>query len=263
MITPLKIARETMTPEKKASAKNDLFAYYIGRPLSYVLTVPFLYTGISPNAVSVISVIPLIAGFVLMCLGQSLTLLIIGWACFFLWNLLDGVDGNIARYKKQFSPLGSVYDAMSGYIAMILSFFAWGVAACHNAGKIAEFIGMPYEYYIVLGALSGIFAIFPRFIMHKVLSTVGRTESVDEVKDKSSFGFVKLVALNLISISGFVQVFMLIAVIFDLYDVFTLGYCLLNFLVMVVTLASVLKTGGGQKGGDTEKEKSITKEEEV
>ena len=46
MITPRKIAKETMTEEKKQSDRIRPFAYYIGRPISYVLTVPFLYTKI-------------------------------------------------------------------------------------------------------------------------------------------------------------------------------------------------------------------------
>ena len=108
MITPKDIENKTMSPEKRKSAKNDYFAFYIGRPLSYILTIPFLYTSISPNTVSLISIIPIIVGFVLMCIGSTKKVLIVGWLMFFLWNLLDGVDGNIARYKKQFSKMGSV-----------------------------------------------------------------------------------------------------------------------------------------------------------
>ena len=55
MITPKEIEQKTMSPEKRVSAKNDFFAFYVGRPISYVLTIPFLYTNISPNTVSVIS----------------------------------------------------------------------------------------------------------------------------------------------------------------------------------------------------------------
>lgn len=161
------------------------------------------------------------------------------WLMFFLWNLLDGVDGNIARYKKQFSKMGSVYDAMSGYIAMVLSFFGWGVAAAHNPGLFQSIVQLPLDFYIVLGALSGIFVIFPRFIMHKAITTLGDQGSMKSVKDKSEYGFVKLVALNLTSIAGFVQVLMLIAVIFDIMDLFTIGYFVLNFMVMVVSLKNI------------------------
>ena len=106
MITPKEIEQKTMSPEKRKSAKNDYFAFYVGRPLSYILTIPFLYTNITPNTVSLISIIPLIVGFVLMYFANSTGMMILGWACFFLWNLLDGVDGNIARYKSSSRPLG-------------------------------------------------------------------------------------------------------------------------------------------------------------
>ena len=58
MITVKEIEEKSMTPEKKAMAKNDMFAFYIGRPLSYVLTIPFLYTNLTPNTISMISIIP-------------------------------------------------------------------------------------------------------------------------------------------------------------------------------------------------------------
>lgn len=240
MITPKEIEQRTMSSEKRKMAKNDWFAFYVGRPLSYVLTIPFLYMNISPNVVSCISIIPLLVGFVLMCAANSKSLMIIGWLCFFLWNILDGVDGNIARYKKQFSSLGSVYDAMSGYVAMVLSFFSWGVAAAHNAG-ILSFLEISSDFYIIIGALSGIFVIFPRLVMHKAITTLGDEKKVSNVKDKSEFGIVKIIALNLSSVSGCAQVIMLIAILFGMLDLFTLGYFAFNLLVMIVSLRSIFK----------------------
>lgn len=240
MITIREIEKVTMTPEKRKIAKNDYFAFYIGRPISYLLTIPFLYTRITPNAVSVVSMVPLLLGTLLMYIGESKTMYVFGWLCFFLWNLLDGVDGNIARYKKQFSRMGSIYDAMSGYVAMILSFFAWGIAAAHSSGWFQDIVNIPSDSYIIAGALSGIFVIFPRFIMHKIISTIGTVEEIDSVKDKAGYGVCKIVALNLISISGFVQVLMLLAVVFDMTDLFTMFYFVLNFVVMVYSLKCIL-----------------------
>lgn len=240
MITPKEIAEKTMNPEKKKTAKNDFFAFYVGRPLSYVLTIPFLYTNISPNTISLLSIIPIIMGFVVMCFARSQTGLVIGWLMFFLWNLLDGVDGNVARYKKQFTRMGSVYDAMSGYIAMVLSFFAWGIAAAHNPGFMQKAIPLPDDLYIVLGALSGVLVIFPRFIMHKAITDLGSEESLGAVKNKSEYGVAKLIALNLTSAAGFVQVIMLVSIIIHALDLFTLGYFILNLMICVMSLHSVL-----------------------
>ena len=239
MITPRDIENKTMDFEKRKSAKNDYFAFYVGRPLSYILTIPFLYMGISPNLISLISIIPIMIGFILMYIGNTKIMLIVGWLMFFLWNLLDGVDGNTARYKKQFSKMGSVYDAMSGYIAMVLSFFGLGAAAAHNPGVFQDIIKLPLDLYIMLGALSGIFVIFPRFIMHKAITTLGNQSAMKSVKDKSEYGFAKLIALNLTSIAGFGQVLMLLAVIFNIMDLFTIGYFILNFMVMIISLKNI------------------------
>lgn len=130
MITPKEIEQKTMSPEKRKSAKNDYFAFYIGRPLTYVLTIPFLYTNISPNAVSYISFVPTIVGFVLLAMGKNELALFGGWFAFFLWSMLDGIDGNIARCKKQFSKMGDTLDAAAGYFAMALIFFG-----CRNSGN--------------------------------------------------------------------------------------------------------------------------------
>ena len=58
-------------------------------------------------------------------------------------------------------------------------------------------------------------------------------------KNKSTYGLIKLIALNLTSISGFVQVLMLIAIVLNMFDAFTLGYFLINLLVCIVSLHSV------------------------
>ena len=70
---------------------------------------------------------------------------------------------------------------------------------------------------------------------------VGDESKVAGIKDKSEYGLVKLVALNLTSISGFVQVFMLIAILINMLDLFTIGYFVLNFLVMIASLKSIFK----------------------
>ena len=139
--------------------------------------------------------------------------------------------------------MGSVYDAMAGYIAMVLSPFAWGVAASHNSGYISEMITIPSDIYVILGALSGIFVIFPRFIMHKTITTIGNVESVQNVKNKSNYGIGKTIALNLISVTGGMQIFMLCSIFCNAFDVFTISYFVINGLIMFVSLISIFNKG--------------------
>ena len=237
------IESKAMTEEKRKEAKNDIFAFYIGRPLSYVLTVPFLKLGIKPNTISVLSFIPSIIGFFLISFGNTLNLKLLGWLMFFIWNLLDGVDGNVARYKRIYSKNGSLLDATSGYIAMILSYFAMGIG-CYYGKKNGINLNIDKVMYVILGGISAICVIFPRLVMHKRITSMGEDEETRGVKTKSKYGILKIIALNLTSISGFVQVFMLIAIIFNLMEMFTITYFIINLVICIVTLIKLLKIGG-------------------
>ncbi|HFN7477905.1 TPA: CDP-alcohol phosphatidyltransferase family protein [Streptococcus pneumoniae] len=226
------IERKTMSPAKKAMAKNDYFAFYVGRPLSYLLTVPFVKTNITPNQISYLSIIPLIVGFIIMIFTSDFVVLLLAWFLFFLWNLLDGVDGNLARYREQYSKDGSVVDAMAGYVAMVLTYFGAGIVAAHLNDS---------DIYIILGALSGISLIFPRLVMHKYINTVAQDESVSSIKDKSDFNTIKILALNMTSITGIPQVLLLLTILTNQWVLFTLVYFTINFLLMIFSLYSLFK----------------------
>lgn len=226
------IERKTMSPAKKAMAKNDYFAFYVGRPLSYLLTIPFVKTNITPNQISYLSIIPLIVGFIIMIFTTDFVVLLLAWFLFFLWNLLDGVDGNLARYREQYSKDGSVVDAMAGYVAMVLTYFGAGIVAAHLTDS---------DIYIILGALSGISLIFPRLVMHKYINTVAQDESVSSIKDKSDFNTIKILALNMTSITGIPQVLLLLTILTNQWVLFTLVYFTINFLLMIFSLYSLFK----------------------
>lgn len=241
MKTVKEIAEKTMSESKKASAKNDLFAFYIGRPLSYVMTIPFLYTNIKPNTITLLSVIPTAIGFVLSCFVDSKPGMLLCWLMYFLWNLLDGVDGNVARYKKQFSKLGSVYDAMSGYLAASLTFFSTAIMAAHTDGILIRNGLLNTDALIIIGGISALFNMFPRLVMHKAITEMGSRGEVSEISDKKNYSLVKIIALNLKSAAGGAQVLMLVAIIANITDIYSLCYLLFNTLVMLTSLKTILK----------------------
>ena len=77
--------------------------------------------------------------------------------------------------------------------------------------------------------------------MHKRMTSIGNDEKTESVKDKSQYGIIKILALNLISISGFIQVLMFLAVIFKMMDIFTICYFIINLLICVVSVTKLLK----------------------
>lgn len=240
LISPRMIKKRSMSSTKRMYARTDIFAFYIGRPLSYILTIPFLYTKISPNMISVLSLFPLAVSFILFYIARDIRMLILGWCFLFLWNLLDGVDGNVARYRNQTSKLGSVYDAMSGYAASVTIFFSAGVAASHNPGLFQEMTALPIDLYIVIGGLSAIFSIFPRLVLHKAISAGLNSELESRFTNRSAYGIVKIIGLNLISAAGFLQVIILTSIMLRLLDFITVAYFLINLCVMFASVKSIL-----------------------
>lgn len=230
MVTIAELRHKTMTPEKYKNAKNDYFAFYIGRPVSYVLTIPFLALGIKPNTVSLMSLIPSIIGLILLGYTDSYELQVIGGLCFLLWNFLDGVDGNIARYTEKTSKLGVVWDATSGYFAMTLTFCAMGLAAYHNTGSVL---------YENAGFFTAIFCLLARLIMHKKM--VVFAENSNELNSKENYSPLKILALNITSISGFMQVIMMLTIIFSCIEIFVLVYCMIHFLILILSMCKLLK----------------------
>lgn len=244
MITIKEIEKKTMSEEKKRTAKNNIFAFYVGRPISYFFTIPFIYLDIKPNVITVISMMFSVAGFVFTAFPVFFFFPIIGWVCYFLWNIFDGVDGNVARYKKQFSKNGSLFDATAGYLQLFLSFFSYGISAYFLNGYLINELGIPPYLFIIFGAFSSFFTIFPRLIMQKKKSENG-DESVKSIQDKGSYSVVSKIALNVCSASGFIQILMMTVCVFAifgifLFDIFTIAYLAINLLFMVTAVLKLL-----------------------
>ena len=67
------------------------------------------------------------------------------------------------------------------------------------------------------------------------------TEYVKSIKNKNEFSVVKIIALNLGSVTGGAQVFMLISIMLNIMDLYTVGYFIFNLLIMIVSIYSILK----------------------
>lgn len=241
MVSVKELAQKTMTPEKKASAKNDIFAFYVGRPISYVLTLPFLALGIKPNTVSFISFFPSIFGFLLLGFGKTVAVRSIGVLFFILWNFMDGVDGNIARYTKQTSMLGTLWDTAAGYFSMMLIYFAAGISVINTAKPSFDVLPIEDYVYLVLGGLTSILTLYSRLVMHKKMVLIPADPSAHSIQDKSQYSGFKLIALNLTSPSGFMQIILLLSVIFGVTRCFVLIYFLVYVFATLYTMYNLLK----------------------
>ncbi len=234
MVSYKEIEQRTMTPQKREECKDDWFSFYIGRKISYWLTIPFLYTKLTPNHVTFISIIILIIGFIINCFATSQALMIIAWAFYFLWNLLDGVDGNLARYRKQFSKFGDIYDSMGGYAAYGLIYLGIGIGAFFHHGS--RNLILP-EYYIIIGALSSLFCLFPRLVYQKIRAEFRDEKNAEQIRWHRSP--IRILERNITSVTGGTMVFFFIAILLNWLDLLTLVYAALNTAKMIVSLYKI------------------------
>ena len=226
-------------PEKKRKEERfNIFAHWIGRPISILMTLPLINANVKPTTVTKCSILASVIGFFLVAYGNSMVLKIIGWAFFLLWNLLDGVDGDLARCTDQCSLLGDLWDTTAGYVAMVLTYFAAGIAAFYDLNRVVFL--EPY-WFLIIGGATAIASIFPRLVMHKKKSSNVNAKAIRELSDKEHFGLKNIIAMNLISPSGFMQVIFLICIMTHTLNVYVCFYAVLNIGIMFLSMHELLK----------------------
>jgi len=146
-----------------------------------------------------------------------------------LWAILDCVDGNIARIRKQFSPIGDLWDAAAGYVAMSLMFLGIGICAFDRA-DVNSLV------YVILGGVTSICILLPRLLMH-----FRYHGEVNEINDQRTYGFVRIVAFNITSPDGLVLPLMIVAILLHMEHLYIAGYFLLYLIICVYTCAKLLK----------------------
>lgn len=222
---------------KRDADKMNIWLYFVVRPLSIIITKPLLKTRISPTTVTAISMLTTLIGFVMVSLGKTVEWRVLGWLGFFLWAILDCVDGNIARCKDQCSKRGELWDAAGGYLALSLIFFSSGVAGYYEDATMPIW---PSEWNIILGGLTALLSIYPRLIAQKKRA-ISDTHEVLSVMDKRNFSLPRKIAMNIESAIGLMQVLFLCSLIFQVSNVFIAFYFVVNLVISLVSLRDLLK----------------------
>ena len=227
-----------MPMAKRKAEKLNIWVTVAVRPLSVLLTMLLINSRLKPITITKISVLVSIVGFFFFALNQSLISCLIGWLFFFIWAVLDGVDGNFARCTNQCSLLGELWDAVGGYTAMVLMYFGAGIAA-YNDTNIYDFTDTPN--YIILGGATAIISIFPRLIFHKKKSSDFDSKAVKELSDKQGFSLSKVIGMNLLSSSGVFQLILLVGILTHTLNIFITIYFVINLTMMMISLRTLLR----------------------
>lgn len=238
MITLRETITKSKSDDKTQWEKYDPLTYYLERPLSYLFTWPLINIGVTANQTTFISIIFSFISLLLMSFGDTKNLKIIGWVFMFLWSIFDGVDGNIARSNQSASKTGELWDAAAGYIAMSFIYLSAGFMSLSENILIFN-KAIDYKIIIFISSLSIIDCLVPRIIMHKKARFDSNTDF--EFKNRKSFGLLKLIINNIMSITGIGLFSLLIAIIFDFCYVYTLVYFVFNTLIAIYSLIVLLK----------------------
>lgn len=119
---------------------------HVCRPFSIYLTMVALLLGISANIVTIIFFMIGIAACFLLQLGTDLGFLV-GIFTLQFWYLIDHVDGEVARYRKEVTVTGAYFDSVVHYAVNPSIFFSLGYGIYRD-------IDVPHS--IIIGFIAGI-----------------------------------------------------------------------------------------------------------
>jgi len=107
--------------------RDILWNRAVARPLAAVALVPLARTRVTPNQITLATLLVFAGGAVLLALGGSWSSLIWGAVIIELSYVLDCVDGQLARLKGTSSPVGAHLDFLMDELKAFLLVAATGV----------------------------------------------------------------------------------------------------------------------------------------
>lgn len=225
---------------KKKNSRSSLWVQLWVRKASFPITYLFINTGWTANMVSILSWVVVFFAAVLLCIN-NFWCMFVGTILTNFWLVLDCVDGNIARCKKQKSFMGDFFDAIAGYGPFAFTTIGLGVAA-YNTSFLFEPIG--HHIFIIIAGVGAVANIYTRLIHQKYLtcyfsakSYLGESEDINlkDTEDKKSFSYIREQIDKNIGVSGLFMPWLFVALFtntFDIMLIFYSAYYVLSFIMV-------------------------------
>lgn len=231
--------QRTLPKEKKKAVKIDFVSYYLWRPLCDFISTIIINTNIKATTVTIFSFWMAFLALPVFIFVHGIKGALLGYLLIWIWNIADGIDGNIARYKKTFSKKGDFWDAVAGYMAMVSFYFGAGIVAASEKSLIFPNL-WDKKYYILLGAIAALSTIFPRLVVQKKNVVYG-DKSTESLKKKSNYGLLRKLVMNVNSINGLAGLLLLFAIIFHVTNVFIIFYGVFQFIFACGAMSIAMK----------------------
>lgn len=112
--------RTALVRPKRPREMQDWLNHYVYHPLAWQLARRLAKTPITPNMVSVLGAMCVIAaGFAYWGLPWPVGAAV-GMALHMTWHVVDGADGDLARITGKSSPIGEMVDGICDYVSHIV-----------------------------------------------------------------------------------------------------------------------------------------------
>lgn len=130
--------RASYTPEKAAEERrSELLAHWVHRPLSFLVTPFFLLSGFSADGVTafmfVVAAAMPVAAWAAGPWGFATVAALV-----LAFQVLDCVDGNVARVTRRGTPVGAMLDGLCSLVFWALYFVTIGVLAQGEGSWVAR-----------------------------------------------------------------------------------------------------------------------------
>ena len=228
-------------PVKKNSNSSWWVKLWV-RKASFPFTYLIINMGFSPNAVSVLSiafVLAACAGYVISTPAAIITAVVL----INVWLILDCVDGNIARCRKQKTIYGEFVDDIGGYY--VVAFIYLAIAFCvYNIGGC--WVDARNKWILAAGGVACICDILARLINKDYVNfSKNRSDYVQDdyrTESKKSLSYVRRRVGKELGVSGLFMPFTIVGAIWHCYDLLVLFYLLFNgFALLSTTVIYIYK----------------------
>jgi len=231
---------------KKICVKHDdpldARIFFFSRKVSIYVTKLLLYTPITANQVTLLFIFIAAISGIFFTLGDY-KYSIIGWGLYGIYRILDCVDGEIARYRKQPSVRGCYLDQISHY------FIGPFIAMCISLGVYRELhkpwiimLGFSISLSIVLkNAASDCWYKASAKSSAEISSEKSKQTRENAVKGTHS-GKVKWIVYYIAVLFGvtfFINLFMLAGFLDLFLQKITIGSLVLNYKSIVISLYAI------------------------
>ncbi|MEE0871931.1 MAG: CDP-alcohol phosphatidyltransferase family protein [Ruminococcus sp.] len=250
---------------KKKNSRSSLWVQLWVRKASFPVTYLFINTGWTANMVSVLSWILIFVAAVLLSLDQFWCMLA-GVILTNFWLVLDCVDGNIARVKKNNSFMGDFFDAAAGYGPFSFTTIALGMAAFHTSFLVPE--GFRWTL-ILIGGIGATANMYMRLVHQKYMNCYFAAKNIlhetdditlKDTEDKRSFAYIREQIDKNFGVAGLFMPWLFVSLFTNTFDIMLVcytAYYILSFLAVSVIYcrkASVFEKTAQAKRREMEKE---------